>query len=225
MSTLAKAVHRGADGSVHYLATTAEGSLLIITDPVLGVRRLPFDGPCRLVRQGGGSAEYESISATSSISVTVNPGQEPLISELIGICTACVFPLVGQPDKGHDYGLWPYCPSSDREKDGNVVPLPPRSEPVRERVPAEPVQEPEPASSPGTSAPIGAVSASAEGAQSDAGVRWLDDTRRAPDPQYTPASEEPVTPPEIRWGWPCRRLVRHRASPDTVGCRCPEGSG
>jgi len=47
MSRLAKAVHRGADGSVHYLASSRDGSELIITDPVVGLSRVHFDGPCR----------------------------------------------------------------------------------------------------------------------------------------------------------------------------------
>jgi hypothetical protein len=166
MSTLAKAVHRGADGSV------------------LGVRRLPFDCPCRLVHRGDtGSVQYESISSTWSTSITVSPGQQPNISELIGICTACVLPPFGRPDNGHDYELWPECPSSDREKkrnqDGeNVVPPPSRSEPVKTPVAAN-----------------GAVSANAEGAQNGAGVRWLD-AKPAREPQ--PSAWEL----EARWGGP-----------------------
>jgi hypothetical protein len=117
MSTRAQAVHRGADGSVHYLADTAEGSLLIITDPVLGVVRLPFDGPCRLVPRdpnlpaGYDAVQYESISGTESIMVSVSPGQEPLIHAL-GVCIAC---MVGD----HDYELWQECPSGGHV-DGNV---------------------------------------------------------------------------------------------------------
>lgn len=83
MSAVAKAVHRGSDGSVHYLMSTPDSSLLVITDPVLGVRRIPFDGPCRLLPQDSKSdaAHYESISATGSTRVVVWPGQEPAISD------------------------------------------------------------------------------------------------------------------------------------------------
>jgi hypothetical protein len=36
MGSLAEAVHRGTDVSVHYQFSTPTGSQLIITDPVLG---------------------------------------------------------------------------------------------------------------------------------------------------------------------------------------------
>jgi hypothetical protein len=75
MTALAKAVHRGDDGSVHYLVSTPESSLLVITDPVLGVDRIPFDGPVRMLPPRAplgvpgevtGVVEYESISASGS---------------------------------------------------------------------------------------------------------------------------------------------------------------
>jgi hypothetical protein len=171
MSALAEAVHRGRDGSVHYLASSPTGSQLIITDPVLGVRRQSFDGPCVLVSNTG-SVEYRSISRTESITVWVRPGQEPSIHSIIGVCAEC---MAGD----HDFEHWPHCPGSDREPKADVLPLQPRSEPV-----AEPVVEPAPCSSTGTG-----------DAQAAPRVRVL-------DPQYTPPSEEPVAPPEMRWGGP-----------------------
>jgi hypothetical protein len=78
MNTVAEAVHRGIDGSVHYLASTPTGSqLIVVTDPVLGVRQPGLDGPCRLTDPGGntGSVVYESISAKESTTITVCPGR------------------------------------------------------------------------------------------------------------------------------------------------------
>jgi hypothetical protein len=184
---LAEAVHRGRDGSIHYLASSPTGSQLIITDPVLGVRRLGFDGP--VVRASNtGSVEYESIGSSGSTTVIVSPGHEPNIT-WIGICTYCAFPPIGHANRGHDFQLWPYCPWADRdrepESDQNVVPLPARSEPVA---------EPAPRPSTGTG---DAQAVPSPGTQSAPRVPVV-----GVDPQYTPASEEPVTSPEIRWGGP-----------------------
>jgi hypothetical protein len=91
MSTVAEAVHRGTDGSVHYLSSTPTGSQLIITDPALGVRRIPLDGPCRLTDRGDntGSVVYESISAKESTTVTVSPGRSrPSTSLAVSVPTA-----------------------------------------------------------------------------------------------------------------------------------------
>jgi hypothetical protein len=119
MSTVAEAVHRGSDGSVHYLSSNPKASFLLITDPVVGVSRIPVDGLCRLIKADGDSVEYQSIGARSSTTVRTSPGQEPLISEY-GFCFSCV----GGP---HDYDLWPVCRSGDRGKkvDGNSVSTPP----------------------------------------------------------------------------------------------------
>jgi hypothetical protein len=129
MTAVAKAVYRGSDGSVHYLMSTPDSSLLVVTDPALGVRRFSFDGPCRLTRSGADSVQYESISATGSATVTVWPGQEPLFSEY-GFCTSCAFPPLGQPGRNHDYEQWPVCPSGDRAK--------PAPAPERVQEPAQP---------------------------------------------------------------------------------------
>jgi hypothetical protein len=108
MSTLAKAVHRGDNGSVHYLWSNPDGSTLVITDPKLGKILLRFDGPCRLLRRDGDSVDYESIGATGSNMVMTRPGMEPLINSL-GLRTSCM-------DGPHDYDLWPVCPSGNRHK-------------------------------------------------------------------------------------------------------------
>jgi hypothetical protein len=117
MVARAKAVHRGTDGSVHYLRSTPDNSLLVITDPVLGVRRIPFEGPVRLVPRDSKSdaVHYESISATGSTRVAVWPGQEPAISDY-GFCVYCAFPAPGRVGAGHDSELWPSCPSGGRAK-------------------------------------------------------------------------------------------------------------
>jgi hypothetical protein len=143
MNTVAEAVHRGIDGSVHYLASTPTGSqLIVVTDPVLGVRQPGIDGPCRLTDPGGntGSVVYESISAKESTTITVCPGQEPSIYSIVGVCTHWAFVAGGA---GHDFDLWPECPFGDQvkepEADAAVVPLRPRPAPA-----LEPVAEPEP---------------------------------------------------------------------------------
>jgi hypothetical protein len=152
MSTLAKAVWRGDSGSVHYLSSTPEGSTLIVTDPAFGVERVHLDGPCRMVN-GGSSYMYESISATGSTRIT--PTTTGLLIDNLGICVYCAFPPVGQPDRGHDYSLWPHCPSGDpvrrqalkQEEDAHPVRLAPEPDPVPEPEPVPepvPVEEPEP---------------------------------------------------------------------------------
>jgi hypothetical protein len=109
MRTVAKAAHHGADGSVHYLSSSVNGSLLIIADPALGLRRIPLDGLCRLISaHPSGAVRYEAIGATESTTVDVAPGREPLISSL-GMCMSC---FVGP----HDFELWPVCPRSPRAK-------------------------------------------------------------------------------------------------------------
>jgi hypothetical protein len=106
MSTLARAVHRGGDGSVHYLSSADDGSTLIIADPALG-KAVPIrlDGPCRLrSRTDDGRVEYEAIGTVYSTLVVVSPGSPPLISEY-GFCSSCM------TLPSHDYELWPVCPS------------------------------------------------------------------------------------------------------------------
>jgi hypothetical protein len=95
MSRLAKAVHRGADGSVHYLASSRDGSELIITDPVVGLSRINFDGPCRLVSRSPSlpasydAVEYKSTTVSGSSSVSVRPGQPPFEHSIGGVGPAC----------------------------------------------------------------------------------------------------------------------------------------
>jgi hypothetical protein len=126
MTITAKAVHRGVDGSVHYLSFTNEASFLLITAPALGVRRIPVDGPCRLIAgHPSGAALYEAIGATCSTTIDVQPGEEPRIREL-GVCMSCT-------QGPHDFELWPVCPRSHRPE-----PAP------------EPEQEPAVSSSTGT---------------------------------------------------------------------------
>jgi hypothetical protein len=185
MAAVAKAVHRGADGSVHYLSSSPDHSVLIITDPVLGVDRIELDGPCRLIPRGPNlpasydSVVYESISATGSTRVDVSPGQPAFLHVMGGVCWSCAFTA---RDGGHDYDLWPTCPSENRrtkrDEDRGVVRLAPRPEDTAA------------VSSPGTGA-----SSSAPPVEGRA-----DPLVRVFDPQFTPAPVEPVTPPEIRWG-------------------------
>jgi hypothetical protein len=62
-----RAVHHGADGSVHLLSSTLEGSLLIIADPKLGRQDIRFDGPCRLMdRNPALPADFEGLSISRS---------------------------------------------------------------------------------------------------------------------------------------------------------------
>jgi hypothetical protein len=89
MTAVAKAVHRGTDGSVHYLMSTRENSLLVVTDPVLGVDKIRLDGPCRqTAARPDGPVQYEAIGTKGSTLVWVNPGQPTLISEY-GFCVSC----------------------------------------------------------------------------------------------------------------------------------------
>jgi len=112
MSRLAKAVHRGADGSVHYLASSRDGSELIITDPVVGLSRINFDGPCRLVSRSPSlpasydAVEYESITVSGSSSVSVRPGQPPFEHSIGGVWWACMH-------GDHDFSVWQVCPRGD----------------------------------------------------------------------------------------------------------------
>jgi hypothetical protein len=109
MSAVAKAVHRGANGSVHYLSSTVDGSLLIIADPAYGVVKIPLDGPCRQVPRGPNlpagyrGVVYESVSATGSTQITVSPGRRPFEHTIGGVCSCCVLGV-------HDFELWPVCP-------------------------------------------------------------------------------------------------------------------
>jgi hypothetical protein len=87
MTAVAKAVHRG-NGSVHYLSSSVDGSLLIVTDPALGIRRIPVEGPCRLIAgHPSGAARYEAISATCSTTIDVQVGEGPSLYQ----GGACVF--------------------------------------------------------------------------------------------------------------------------------------
>jgi hypothetical protein len=84
-----------------------------------------------------------------------------LLHTIGGVCFYCTGPDAdwslpyGERD---DYELWPYCPGGKRQ--------------VQPRSDREP--EPAPASSHGTNAQNGAVSANAAGAQTSAGVSWRD---------------------------------------------------
>jgi hypothetical protein len=85
-STVAKAVHRGSDGSVHYLVSAVKSSLLVVTDPGLGVRRIELDGLCRLISaHPSGAVRYEAVGAAESTTVDVAPGRERLSAR-----SACV---------------------------------------------------------------------------------------------------------------------------------------
>jgi hypothetical protein len=105
----ARAVHRGADGSVHFLSSGPTSSELIITDPVARLSRLHFDGPCRLKPRNPNlpvtyvAVDYESIGAEGSSMISVSPGERPFIHGLGGGCFSCM-------DGSHDFGLWPVCP-------------------------------------------------------------------------------------------------------------------
>jgi hypothetical protein len=132
MTALAKAVHRGDDGSVHYLVSTPESSLLVITDPVLGVDRIPFDGPVRMLPPRAplgvpgevtGVVEYESISASGSTRVSVRPGEVPFIYSM-GVCFSCSFPPPDRAGMGHDYELWPVCSGDKGSRTPTVVQAP-----------------------------------------------------------------------------------------------------
>jgi hypothetical protein len=187
MTAVAKAVYRGSDGSVHYLSSSPDHSLLIITDPVLGVERIEFDGPAQLTSHPkSDGVGYVSVSAsTTTTTVAVGPGQPPLIHQY-GFCFPCAFPPLGQAVEGHDFELWPQCPSGDphrkRRADAdsdNIVPLP------------EPSREPGSPSSTGTGAEP------TEPSRGKPRVRVLD-----AEPESEPVQEESLSRREAasRWG-------------------------
>jgi hypothetical protein len=188
VNTLAQAVWRGDNGSVHYLSSSPEGSDLIFTSPAYGVAREHFDGPVRMVKSRAGHM-YEMISATES--TTVTPTTTGMLLHTIGgVCFYCTGPDADWSlpyGERHDYELWPHCPGDKRQ-------VQPRFE-----------REPEPAqsSSPSTGTP--AESATREAASLRPSAKPSEDSQggakvRVFDPQYTPAPEAPVTPPELRWG-------------------------
>jgi hypothetical protein len=171
MTTLAKVVGRTDGGGIIFLNSTDTSSDLIFAHPTLGVQREHFDGPCRKV-EGNACVHYESVHVGGSTTITVT--DKGLLLHTLGLCSSCM-------GGDHDFDTWPTCPSGDRKrKQGpepeNVVPLP--SEPA-----------PEPSSAPSN----GAAAKPSAPAPSKANVRVL-------DPQLTPAPEESVTPPELRWG-------------------------
>jgi hypothetical protein len=72
-------------------------SQLIITDPVLRVRRLSLDGRCRLTYTGGstGSVVYESISAKESTTTPLARGRSRFSTPLsVVVRTAPSVPAV-----------------------------------------------------------------------------------------------------------------------------------
>src|SRR5512133_18135 len=117
MNTRAKKVYQGADGSVHFLSSGVDYSVLIITDPKLGRDQIEFDGPVRLLPRHPllpvdfDGVQYQSVSASGSTMVTVHPGRPPFEHSLAGVCDSCMF---GE----HDYSVWPVCPGDHR---GRVV--------------------------------------------------------------------------------------------------------
>jgi hypothetical protein len=179
MTITAKAVHRGVDGSVHFLSSSPDRSFLLITDPAFGVRRIPVEGLCRLISgHPSGAARYEAISPKWSTTIDVSPGQEPRIREM-GWCDYCLVHT-----EGHDFELWPSCPSGDRHRrrkadadSDNVVPVP------------EPEQESVVSSGTGTG---GEPASSSKGRPR---VRVL-------DAESAPVQEEPLSRGEAasRWG-------------------------
>ena len=175
MGAVAKALHRGADGSVHYLSSTVDGSLLIIADPAYGVVKIPLEGPCRQVPRGPNlpagyvAVVYESISATGSTLLTVSPGRPPFEHTIGGVCSSC---MQGE----HDFESWPVCPR----------PL------------AQPVKKPSSASSPGMSAtPNTPPEAPAKG---KARERWLDAKKPAPEPEPEPVPVRGMEPVPVANG-------------------------
>ena len=174
----AKAVHRGVDGSVHYLSSSDTFSLLIIADPAYGAAKavkIVLDGPCRKLARGPNlpagyrGVEYESISANGSTLITVSPGRQPFEHTIVGVCSSCM-------DGEHDFELWPVCPR----------PL------------AQPVKKPSSASSPVTSAaPSTPPEAPAKG---KARVRWLDARKPAPEPEPEPVPMRGMEPVPVANG-------------------------
>lgn len=182
MNAVAKAVHRGADGSVHYLSSTVDGSLLIIADPAYGAVKIPLDGPCRQVPRGPNlpagyvTVAYESISATGNTLITVRPGRPPFEHTIGGVCSSCMF---GE----HDFGLWPVCPSGNRHKKRDTESV---DEPGTSAAPSTPPDAP---------------------AKGKARVLRLDAKKPAPEPGMPPApAAEPMRSRqerrdlETRWG-------------------------
>jgi len=190
MTAVAKAVYRGSDGSLHYLSSSPDHSLLIITDPVLGVERIEFNGPAQLTSHPkSDGVGYVSVSASTTTTVAVGPGQPPLIHQY-GFCYPCAFPPLGQAVEGHDFELWPQCPPGDphrkRRADAdsdNVVPLP------------EPAPEPERVAA--VSSSTGTGGEPTESSRRRPRVRVLDN-ESAP----APVQEEPLSRSEAasRWG-------------------------
>jgi hypothetical protein len=129
MGARARAVHRGADGSVHYLLSTPESSLLIVTDPVVGMTKIPFDGPCRLIPRspllpaGYDAVDYQSVGAEGSMLVSVRAGERPSIYGVTGLCDSC---MAGP----HDWSLWPVCPGEGERQVFGPPAAVPASEPV-----------------------------------------------------------------------------------------------
>jgi hypothetical protein len=144
----ARAVWRGDRDQVHHLSSTPDGSLLIITDPAVGVVKIPFDGPCRLVPRspnlpaGYDAVEYESVGVSGSTMVSVHPGEAPSSYSVTGVCFGC---CMGGP---HDFSLWSVCPGEQRADaaagHGVVYPVYVDGEPSFDAGPlgSEPVVEP-----------------------------------------------------------------------------------
>lgn len=222
MTAVAKAVHRGADGSVHYLMSTPESSLLVITDPVLGVDKIRFDGPLRkkLPRQLNrdphpgevtDGVEYESISATGTTMVSTAAGRGPLITQY-GFCASCAFPPAGQLSRGHDYSLWPVCPGGEGSRRSPMVVRAPEGTVTHDigvdhqkafPVPGAVAQ---PAPVPAQSSGTGTEGEPSESSRGRPRVRVLDAERPAPEPEMAPVPTlEPLTGAEAReaasrWG-------------------------
>jgi hypothetical protein len=212
MSAVAKAVHRGVDGSVHYLMSSNECSLLVVTDPALGVDRIEFDGPVRMLPprtplgvpgEVAGVVEYESISASGSTRVSVRPGEVPFIYSM-GVCFSCSFPPLDRAGMGHDYELWPVCPGGKGSRTPTVVQAPEetvfhdididhqKAFPVPGTV-AQPA--PEPAQPSGTGTGGKPTESSKESSRGKPRVRVL-------DAEPAPVQEEPLSRGEAasRWG-------------------------
>jgi hypothetical protein len=117
---------------------------------VLGVERIPFDGPVQLVSRGpfhssdDASVQYESIGAGGSTRVTVSPRQPAFVHTVRGMCWSCM-------DGSHDFELWPFCPRGRTAPQSGIrtsarpteTPQNPPDGPAR-----VPVGDPEPAQTP-----------------------------------------------------------------------------
>jgi hypothetical protein len=171
-------VHRGTDGSVHYLSSSPEGSDLIFTSPAFGVAQEHFDGPVRMVKSRAGHM-YEMISATESTTITpMTTGM--LLHTIGGICFHCAGPDADWAlpyNERHDYDLWPHCPGRSHvcctpgvcgvasAYDTDPTGCPKNctvNGNLHENVVQIPVQEPSSASSPGTNAQNGAFMSNGE---------------------------------------------------------------